>query len=92
MSDKIPLRRCVGCRQMKPKRELIRVARVQEGDISLDLKGKKPGRGAYLCPQLECINKARKSAGLERSFSQKVSSEIYDSLLEQLKGGDGGDR
>ena len=65
---KLPQRQCVGCRERKEKRELIRVVRSPEGGISLDFKGKKPGRGAYLCPDLECLKRARKSRALERAL------------------------
>ena len=68
MSKKIPVRRCVGCQEMKGKKEMIRVIRTPEGDFLLDATGKKNGRGAYLCPSRECLDKARKNKGLERSF------------------------
>ena len=64
---KIPMRQCLGCRTMFPKRELIRVVRSPEGELSLDFKGKAPGRGAYLCPNLECLKKARKARAIERA-------------------------
>lgn len=87
MPKKIPLRQCLGCRDMKPKRELIRVVRSPEGEISLDFHGKKPGRGAYLCPQPECLKRIRKSKALERAFSLPIPEEVYDGLEEQMKGG-----
>lgn len=87
MPKKIPLRQCLGCREMKPKRELIRVVRSPEGEISLDFHGKKPGRGAYLCPQPECLKRIRKSKALERAFSLPIPEEVYDGLEEQMKGG-----
>ena len=87
MPKKIPLRQCHGCREMKPKRELIRVVRSPEGEISLDFHGKKPGRGAYLCPQPECLKRIRKSKALERSFSLPIPEDVYDGLEEQMKGG-----
>lgn len=87
MPKKIPLRQCLGCRDMKPKRELIRVVRSPEGKISLDFHGKKPGRGAYLCPQPECLKRIRKSKALERAFSLPIPEEVYDGLEEQMKGG-----
>ena len=89
MPKKIPLRQCVGCREMKEKRELIRVVKSPEGEVSLDFRGKKPGRGAYLCPQAECLKKARKSRALERAFSQALPPEVYEGLEEEMKkGGD----
>ena len=69
---KIPMRQCLGCRTMFPKRELIRVVRSPEGELSLDFKGKAPGRGAYLCPNLECLKKARKARAIERAFEMTV--------------------
>ena len=87
MPKKIPLRQCLGCREMKPKRELIRVVRSPEGEISLDFHGKKPGRGAYLCPQPECLKRIRKSKALERAFSLPIPEDVYDGLEEQMKGG-----
>ena len=87
MPKKIPLRQCLGCREMKPKRDLIRVVRSPEGDISLDFHGKKPGRGAYLCPNPDCLRRIQKSKALERAFSTPVPEDIYDSLDAQMKGG-----
>ncbi|MBM6886141.1 MULTISPECIES: RNase P modulator RnpM [Oscillospiraceae] len=89
MPKKIPLRQCVGCREMKPKPELIRVVKSPEGEVSLDFRGKKPGRGAYVCPQAECLKKARKSRALERAFSAPLPDEVYEALEEQMKAGDG---
>ena len=87
---KIPQRQCVGCREMKPKRELIRVVRSPEGTISLDFKGKMPGRGAYVCPDPACLAKARKSRALERAFETAIPAEVYDQLERQMgEGGDG---
>ncbi|NLK97018.1 RNase P modulator RnpM [Defluviitalea saccharophila] len=82
---KIPLRKCTGCQEMKNKKELIRVVRNNEGEFSLDFTGKKPGRGAYICPTEECLLKAQKSKGLERSFKVAVPSEIYEALKSELK-------
>lgn len=87
MPKKIPLRQCLGCREMKPKPELIRVVRSPEGEISLDFKGKKPGRGAYLCPDPGCLKKIRKSKALERAFSLPIPDEVYDALDAQMEGG-----
>ena len=78
---KVPMRQCIGCREMKPKRELIRVVKSPEGVISLDPKGKLPGRGTYLCPQATCLAKAR----MERAFSAPIPPEIYESLEAQLE-------
>ncbi len=88
MPKKIPLRQCLGCREMKPKRELIRIVRSPEGSISLDFQGKKPGRGAYLCPDPACLKKIRKSKSLERAFSLPIPDEVYDALDAQMEGGD----
>ena len=76
---------------MKPKGELIRVVRSPEGELSLDFRGKKPGRGAYLCPTPECLARARKSRAIERALSAPVSEEVYAALEEQMRAGDGGD-
>ena len=89
MPKKIPLRQCVGCREMKPKKELIRVVRSPEGEVSLDFKGKKPGRGAYVCPDPECLKRARKARALERAFSAPLPPEVWDALEEQMMEGDG---
>ncbi len=91
MPKKIPLRQCLGCREMKPKSELIRVVRSPEGEVSLDFRGKKPGRGAYLCPDPACLAKAKKSRAIERAFSAPVGPEVYAALEAQMKAGDGGD-
>lgn len=82
---KIPMRQCVGCREMKPKRELIRVVKSPEDEISLDFRGKKAGRGAYVCPQAECLKKARKSNALGRAFSTKIPDEVYEALEAQMQ-------
>ena len=84
---KIPQRQCVGCREMKDKKELLRVVRTPEGDIQLDGRGKASGRGAYVCPNVTCLKKARKSKALERAFSTQIPPEIYDKLNEQMEGG-----
>ena len=85
MPKKIPLRQCLGCREMKPKKELVRVVRSPEGVISLDLKGKAPGRGAYICPDKACLERARKSKALSRAFDQSVPDEVYAALAENLE-------
>ena len=82
---KIPMRMCVGCRESKPKRELIRVVRAPDGTVSMDPGGKKPGRGAYVCPDPECLKRARKARALERAFDCAVAPEIYDALLEAME-------
>ena len=87
MQKKIPMRQCVGCREMKMKKELIRVVRSPEGELSLDFKGKAPGRGAYLCPDSECLKKAIKSRSLERAFSCQIPQEVYDALTERMEAG-----
>ena len=87
MQKKIPMRQCLGCREAKPKKELIRVVRSPEGQISLDFKGKASGRGAYICHDPQCLKKAIKSKALERAFSAQIPPEIYDKLNEQMEGG-----
>ncbi len=82
MAKKIPLRQCVGCGEMKSKKELVRVIRTAEGDIVLDVTGKKNGRGAYLCHSADCMKKARKNKGLERSLKTNIPDEIYGELEE----------
>lgn len=87
---KIPQRQCLGCREMKNKRDLIRVVRSPEGEISLDFKGKKPGRGAYVCPDPACLAKAKKSRALERAFSAQIPTEVYELLEAQMREGSDG--
>ncbi len=82
---KIPLRQCLGCREMFPKKELLRVVRSPEGTIALDFKGKAPGRGAYVCHNPGCLKKAQKSRALERAFDVPVPDEIYDALTAQME-------
>ena len=84
-TKKIPMRMCLGCGEMKPKRELIRVVKSKEGDISLDLTGKKSGRGAYICKSVECFEKARKARKFERSFSCMISEDIYNSMEGEVR-------
>ena len=88
MPKKMPMRQCVGCREMKPKKELIRVVRSPEGAVSLDFRGKLPGRGAYVCPEEACLARARKSKALERAFETALPPEVYEELEAQMKGGD----
>lgn len=85
LQKKIPMRQCLGCRTMFPKRELIRVVRSPEGGLSLDFKGKAPGRGAYLCPNPDCLKKARKSRAIERAFSVSVPEEVYEALEARME-------
>ena len=82
---KIPMRMCTGCGELKPKRELIRVVKSPEGKIALDRTGRLPGRGAYVCPDLECLKKARKTRRLERVFSSAIPEEVYDALEKELE-------
>ena len=86
---KIPQRQCVGCRTMKNKRDLIRVVKSPEGEISLDFVGKKPGRGTYLCPDGACLARARKTKALERAFETAIPAEIYEALLAQMEAANG---
>ena len=81
----VPMRMCNGCGEMKSKKELVRVVKSKEGEISLDLTGKKAGRGAYICSNLECLQKARKARRLEKAFSARITDEIYDEMEQQLK-------
>lgn len=87
---KIPMRQCVGCREMKPKKELIRVVKSPEGEISLDFRGKAPGRGAYLCPDAACLKRAIKAKALERGFEIPIPQEIYEDLLKKMEEGEHG--
>lgn len=89
MPKKIPMRQCLGCREMKPKRELVRVVRSPEGGISVDLRGKAPGRGAYVCRDPECLKKALRSHALDRSLEVTIPQEVYDALVAQMEVPDG---
>ncbi|WP_418921183.1 RNase P modulator RnpM [Anaerotignum faecicola] len=82
---KVPLRKCTGCQEMKNKKELIRIVRNDAGEFALDRTGKLPGRGAYICPNAECLAKAQKSKGLERSFKVSVPKNVYEQLLQELE-------
>ena len=84
MSKKIPLRQCIGCGEMKGKKEMLRVLKTTEGPIVLDVTGKKNGRGAYLCKSVECLKKAKKSKGLERSFKMSIPNEVYEDLEKEF--------
>jgi len=90
VQKKIPLRQCLGCREMKPKRELIRAVRSPEGEVSLDFKGKKPGRGAYVCPNADCLQRAIKTKALSRAPSTEIPLSITDALHEQMEGSNAG--
>ena len=85
MQKKIPMRQCVGCREMRPKKELFRVVKSPEGVISLDFRGKAPGRGAYLCPNGECLKKAIRAKALERAFSVQIPQEVLDELVKTME-------
>lgn len=82
---KIPLRQCIGCGEMKSKKEMIRVLRTAEGEILIDATGRKNGRGVYLCPSCECLKKAVKSKGLDRSFKMAVPREVYEALEKEME-------
>ncbi len=81
---KIPMRKCLGCNEMRPKRELIRAVKSPEGEISLDLTGKKSGRGAYICPNKSCFDKARKGKRIERALETQIPDSVYEAMLEEL--------
>ena len=81
---KILQRQCVGCREMKDKRALIRAVKSPQGEVSLDFTGKKPGRGAYVCKSADCLRAARKARRLERAFSCQIPAEVYDRMEEEI--------
>ena len=85
---KIPQRQCVGCREMKDKHALIRAVKSPQGEVSLDFTGKKPGRGAYVCPSAECLKRARKSRALERTFETAIPESVYDALEKEMERGE----
>ncbi len=85
MNKKIPMRLCLGCNEGHPKKELIRIVKNKEGEISVDITGKKPGRGAYICNKVECLNKVEKSKRLSRAFSMEIPSEVFVRLREELE-------
>lgn len=85
MQKKIPMRQCLGCREMKPKKELIRVVRSPDGVISLDFKGKSPGRGAYVCHSADCLKKAIKSRALDRALEAAIPPEVVAALQGQME-------
>ena len=82
---KVPLRQCIGCGEMKSKKEMIRVIKTADEEILLDATGRQNGRGAYLCPSMECMKKAVKSKGLERSFKMAIPKEVYDALEKEME-------
>lgn len=84
---KIPLRMCTGCMEMKPKKELIRVVKSPEGEVSVDLTGKRSGRGAYVCKNEECLEKAFKAKRLSRNLDTQISEEVYNRLREEINNG-----
>ncbi len=86
MQKKIPQRQCMGCRERKAKRELIRVVRGTDGTVSLDFGGKMNGRGAYICPNPDCLKKAQRSKALERSLETTIPQEVYDRLSKEMEG------
>jgi predicted RNA-binding protein YlxR (DUF448 family) len=89
MQKKIPQRQCMGCRERKPKREMIRVVRGTDGTVSLDFGGKMNGRGAYICPDMECLKKAIRSKALDRSLEVTIPEEVYDRLQKEMEAKDG---
>ncbi|MGI6622243.1 MAG: YlxR family protein [Clostridiaceae bacterium] len=84
-TKKVPMRRCVGCREMKEKRQLLRVVKNNEGEIFIDPTGKKNGRGAYICKSLDCFNKARKAKSLSHEFSCEIPEKVYEEIIKQLE-------
>ena len=84
-TKKIPLRQCIGCGEMKSKKEMIRVLKTSEDEIVLDATGRKNGRGAYLCPSMDCFKKAVKNKGLERSFNTAIPKEVYETLEKEME-------
>ena len=82
---KVPLRQCIGCQEMKSKKEMIRVIKTAEDEIMLDATGRKNGRGAYLCPSMECLKKAVKGKGLERSLKMAIPKEVYETLEKEME-------
>ena len=87
---KIPLRRCTGCNEQKPKKELVRIVRSPQGEIALDRVGKMPGRGAYLCPSAQCLAKARKAKRLERALEAQIPPEVYERIEQEIEGAQSG--
>ena len=90
MQKKIPQRQCMGCRERKEKRQMLRVVRCTDGEVRLDFSGKLNGRGAYVCPQKECLVKARKSRALERCLETPIPEEVYDRMEKEMEVGSPG--
>ena len=90
MQKKIPQRQCMGCRERKPKRDMIRIVRTPEGVVTLDFGGKMNGRGAYICPNHECLKKVQKSKALERSLEIPIPDEVFDRLAKEMEAGNNG--
>ena len=90
MQKKIPQRQCMGCRERKAKREMIRVVRMTDGNVSLDFSGKLNGRGAYICPNSECLKKAQKTKSLERSLEVPIPETVYERLAAEMEGAENG--
>ena len=86
MQKKIPQRQCMGCRERKPKKEMIRIVRTPEGVVTLDFSGKMNGRGAYICPDPACLKKVQKSKALDRSLEVTIPEEVYDRLVKEMEG------
>ena len=84
-TKKVPLRQCIGCGEMKNKKEMIRILKTETGEIVLDATGRKNGRGAYLCPNMDCFQKAVKGKGIERSFKMPVPKEVYEALEKEME-------
>ena len=90
MQKKIPQRQCMGCRERRPKRDIIRIVRTPEGVVSLDFGGKMNGRGAYICPETECLKKVQKSKALERSLEVPIPDEVFERLAKEMEAGKNG--
>ncbi len=84
-TKKVPLRQCIGCGEMKSKKEMVRILKTESGEILLDATGRRNGRGAYLCPNMECFRKAVKGKGIERSFKMAVPKEVYENLEKEME-------
>ena len=84
-TKKVPLRQCIGCGEMKSKKEMVRILKTESGEIVLDATGRKNGRGAYLCPSMDCFHKAVKGRGIERSFKMAVPKEVYAALEKEME-------
>ena len=90
MQKKIPQRQCMGCRERKAKRELIRIVRMTDGNVTVDFGGKLNGRGAYICPNAECLKKVQRSKALERSLETAIPEEVYERLVREIEAGANG--